>query len=108
MMRMTMRLYVDDAREAPLGWTRVTTAQEAIDTLERYFYEIEEVSLDHDLGAPEAGTGYQVACWLESRAFTDPQGKMPEIHIHSANPVGVTKIRQCVESINRIRRLQSA
>jgi hypothetical protein len=103
MRMMTMKLYVDDERQAPSGWVRVTTASEAIETLERYFHEVMEVSLDHDLGNPEAGTGYHVACWLESRAYADPKGHMPEIHVHSANPVGVTKIRQCIESIKRIR-----
>ena len=45
-----MKLYLDDVRECPQGWTLVKTAPEMIRCLESS--EVEEISLDHDLGPP--------------------------------------------------------
>jgi hypothetical protein len=65
----------------------VHTAQEAIELLEKT--TVKRISLDHDLGDEQNGTGYQVAKWIESRAFAwsqgDPDGLPPlEWSIHSA------------------------
>jgi hypothetical protein len=53
--------------------------------------EVNEVSLDHDLGDAAAGTGYDVACFIEARAF---DGTLPRIawQVHSANPVGADRM----------------
>lgn len=65
-----VRLYLDDERLTPIGWTRVYTAAEAIALLASG--GVAEISLDHDLGPPEAGTGYDVACWWAQRAPANP------------------------------------
>lgn len=42
------------------------------------------ISLDHDLGDDEKGTGYDVVLWIEEAVVT--QGFKPrEIRLHSAN-----------------------
>lgn len=48
---------------------------------------ITSISLDHDLGPPNAGTGMDVANWIEEQAF---HGTLPKLtwSIHSKNPVG--------------------
>jgi hypothetical protein len=89
-------------RDAPLGWTRVYTAREAIALLEAG--GVTEISLDHDLGDDEKyGTGYEVVVWLEEavalRGFVPPT-----IKIHSANVVGRARMQQAIESIERLRR----
>lgn len=83
---------------APPGWTRVKTASEAINLLETE--EVSEMSLDHDLGPPESGTGYDVAVYLEERAYhgTILCGK---IYVHSQNPVGRQKILAAIEKVNK-------
>jgi hypothetical protein len=86
-----MKLWLDDLRPAPGGWTWVKTAAEAIRLLDEE--TVEEISLDHDLGdagSPEM-TGYDVALHLAERAFA---GKTvpAQVSIHTANPVGRDRI----------------
>lgn len=108
-------LWLDDMRPAPSGWVHVKTAQEAIALLEGG--NVRKCSLDHDLGAcaeccpmsPEEwliehsmqsmphcdhfGTGYTVVCWMEET------GKWPmeKPTVHSANPVGRSKMLTTIE-----------
>jgi hypothetical protein len=82
-----MRVWLDDVRPIPAqGFTvHVKTAAEAISLLASG--QVEAISLDHDLGPPEAGTGYEVAKYIEEQAY---HGKLPKLvwTIHSANTVG--------------------
>ena len=99
-----MRVYLDDARESPEGWTRTFTPEQTIELLQTG--SVEKLSLDHDLGldSPEAArTGYSVLLWLEAEIahgrWTFP---LPEIAIHSANPVGRGRMQQAIASIERL------
>ena len=91
-----MNLYLDDERGLPDGFDRkVTTAAAAIALLEAG--GVTRLSLDHDLGPPEAGTGYDVAQWLEKAAWLwsreEAGGVGPlTVGCHSANPVGAANI----------------
>ena len=49
------------------------------------------ISLDHDLGPEENGTGYDVAKYIEEAAYKGTLSPI-EVRIHSANPVG----RKCM------------
>lgn len=93
-----MKLYLDDVRSTPAGWTRAYTAKEAIAYLETG--KVTDISFDHDLGPEEAGTGYQVANWIEEQAYL---GKLPPLGwgVHSANPVGYQNISRAMESAER-------
>lgn len=76
-----MKLWVDDLRPAPDGWTWVTTSAAAIEILARGEI-IDVMSLDHDLGSDD--TTRPVVLWMcEHEAW--PR----EVRVHSANPVGV-------------------
>jgi hypothetical protein len=93
-----MRIYLDDIRKCPYDdWETVRTAEEAIDLLREE--EVDEISLDHDLGT--VLTGYDVACYIEGLVFQDRDYVPPKIYIHSANPVGIRKIQQAIDSIDR-------
>lgn len=86
-----MKLYLDDERPTPEGWVRAYTAPEAIALLQTG--QVTHLSLDHDLGPKEAGTGYDVCLWVEKqvweRAFDFENPFIPpEMTVHSANPVG--------------------
>jgi len=95
-------VWLDDVRPAPEGWTRITTAHEAIALLEAG--GVAEISLDHDLGdEATCGSGYQVACWIEEAVATRGVAP-PKIAIHSANVVGRERMRRAIESIERLRR----
>jgi hypothetical protein len=99
-----VRLWLDDERPAPEGWTRVFNQFQAIFLMEAAEYEgfvVDMISLDHDLGE-NAGDGYQVACWMEKQAGMNR--RVPdELYCHSANPVGRMRIMQAFDSIQRIR-----
>jgi hypothetical protein len=96
-----MRVFLDDERATPEGWVRVYWPDEAIALLESG--AVEELSLDHDLGDDERGTGYDVVLWLEEavalRGF-----KPPRISVHSANSSARDKMIAGIQSIERMAR----
>lgn len=102
-----MKLWLDDVRPAPFGWTHVHTAPAAIALFAQGV--VEEASLDHDLGPSDAGTGYDVLVWIERAMFSHAwYGPLPKIHVHSANPVGrknmhaaISQIRQMYDQLGR-------
>lgn len=93
-----VKLYLDDERPTPEGWERVFTAREAIERLQ--VGDVEMISLDHDLGPPEAGDGYEVAKWIEAQAF---EGTLTRLAwtVHSANPPGRRNIEAAMNSAER-------
>lgn len=95
-----LNLWVDDLRPMPQGYDlHAKTASEAIEYLERG--DIGLVSLDHDLGPEEAGTGYDVAKWMEEEAYFGRLAPLC-IAVHSANPVGVRNIDACVAQVRSL------
>lgn len=64
-----MKLYLDDERKTPVGWVRVFWPDEAIAWLKTE--TVTEISLDHDLGDDDRGTGYDVILWIENEVMTN-------------------------------------
>ena len=59
---------------------------------------VTEISLDHDLGDDERGTGYDVVLWIEEAVIT--RGfRPPKIHVHSANSSAREKMELGIASI---------
>ena len=60
--------------------------------------QVTELSLDHDLGDDERGTGYDVVLWIEEevalRGFTPPK-----IFVHSANSSARQKMLAGIQAI---------
>lgn len=111
-----MKLWMDDTRPAPPGYTRVYDVDGAINEIirckketdflwkqyimgymERELFEkcfavfnIEVVSCDNDLGegVPE---GYKLLDWLEATGHNVP------IRIHSANPVARARMKAIIQ-----------
>lgn len=93
-----MKVYLDDERVTPEGWTRVYWPQEAISLLEAG--GVEEISLDHDLGDDERGTGYDVLEWIEEAVVL--KGFVPPVlRVHSANPAARIRMQAAIEAIER-------
>ena len=94
-----MKVYLDDERPTPEGWVGVKWPDEAIDLLKTG--EVTHLSLDHDLGNDERGTGYDVVVWVEEqvvlRNFTPPV-----IFLHTANPSARQRMQTGVDAINRL------
>lgn len=93
-----MKLYLDDERETPEGWVRVLWPDEAIKLLKTG--KVSEISLDHDLGDDQRGTGYDVILWIEEEViihgFTPPN-----IKVHSANSSARHKMELGIAITNR-------
>ena len=96
-----IKVYLDDLRTPPDGWVLVKTAQEAIDLL--ITNDVEEISLDHDLGEEENGTGYDVITWLEKEVYEN-NFIPPVIHIHTANPVARERMESGARNIVRFKK----
>jgi len=91
-----MKVFLDDERKTPDGWTRVYWPSEAIELLKSG--QVTEISLDHDLGDDERGTGYDVVLWIEEQValygFVPPQ-----ISVHSANVSAREKMEAGIRTI---------
>ncbi len=96
-----MKVYLDDEREAPTGWKRVFWPEEAIELLKTG--KVEEISLDHDLGDDEKGTGYDVVLWIEEAVFTKGFNP-PKMKVHSANLSARIKMESGIQSIMKYRK----
>lgn len=110
------KLWLDDFRPAPSGWIWVKTVDEA----KQYLLagDIEDASLDHDLGActkclngrsakdwliehnytqmpncEHMGTWYTLVCWMEENDIW-PKNKPT---VHSSNPVGRKKMQVAID-----------
>ena len=104
-----MRVWLDDVREAPAGWTHVTTPEEAIELLRAG--DVTDISLDHDLGLWEGGrelTGYDVVVWIERAVATEGFVPPPSIRVHSANASAALKMERGIDAIRRLARLASS
>jgi hypothetical protein len=75
---------------------RVYWPDEAIALLQTS--QVTEISLDHDLGDDDRGTGYDVLLWIEEamrlRGFVPPRR-----HVHSANPAARVRMLAAMASI---------
>jgi len=97
--RTIVKVYLDDERATPEGWTRVYWPEEAIELLRTGMVEV--ISLDHDLGDDDRGTGYDVVKWIEEQVVT--AGFVPpDMRVHSANVSARTKMELGIRSIERL------
>jgi hypothetical protein len=102
-----MKVYLDDERIAPDGWVRVKWPDEVIKLLENGKSDVTHLSLDHDLGDDQRGTGYDVLLWIEL-AVVLHHFVPPEITIHTANPAARQRMLAAVDSIRNIVELQQS
>jgi len=95
----SIRLWLDDLRLMKPEYNfHAKTAQEAIEVLKSG--KVTHISFDHDLGPEEAGTGYDVAKWIEEAAYNNEIQPL-EWQIHSANPIGAKNIEKAMMSAER-------
>ena len=98
-----MKLYLDDERSVPDGWILVRWPDEAIALLKTG--QVTDISLDHDLGDDDQGTGYDVILWIEEAVATR-QFTPPTITVHSANASARQKMELGIASIKRLSQSQ--
>jgi hypothetical protein len=95
-----MKIWLDDVRQPPSGWIHIETVEELIPFFKKNRNKITHLSLDHDLGE-NIMSGYDFITWLEKMVFTGKYNSVPDIKVHSANPVGRKNIMQGLKSIHR-------
>lgn len=108
-----MKIWVDDIRPAPNGYTwcksvnEVKTLIEYRERINRVYVchtsrgiededEIELIDMDHDAGdfASDGGDYIKILDWLEATNRNYP------IRIHSMNPVGIENMRRIIQRNN--------
>jgi hypothetical protein len=94
-----VRVYLDDERETPEGWERVYWPSEAIELLKTG--KVTDISLDHDLGDDDRGTGYDVVLWIEEAVAT-AGFEAPNMNVHSANSSARDKMNLGIQNIIRL------
>ncbi len=91
-----MKIWVDDLREVPAGYTSTKSVNETIrliEDAEKNGETIEVLDLDHDLGdyATDGGDAIKILDWLAERETYYP------ILIHTANPVGRDNMQRMID-----------
>lgn len=89
-------IYLDDLREAPEGYTRVKSVNEAIsliESLEKQNIDIELIDLDHDLGdfSNDGGDAIKLLDWLVERKTFYP------VTLHTMNVVGRDNMQKIID-----------
>jgi len=92
-----MKVYLDDERVAPEGWLQVRWPDEASRFLQAG--NVTHLSLDHDLGDDQRGTGYDVLLWIEQEVALSRFIPPASIEVHSANPAGRKRMLAAIELI---------
>lgn len=106
----TLRLWVDDVRLPPPGYTWVKTAEEALDVCRQRL--VETASLDHDLGMREQPNGHFIeneyakdGTWLMEQLILEDL--LPRhVYIHSQNPVGALRMKGMLRRVLEKKREQ--
>lgn len=90
-----MKLWIDDVRTPPDGYTWCKSVNEAIDIIDKAD-DISLIDIDHDAGdyVCDGGDYIRVLDYLEMYGYSYP------IRIHSMNPVGVMNMRAIIRKNN--------
>jgi hypothetical protein len=91
-----MKVYLDDERTTPDGWTRVYWPDVVIELLRTG--DVTEISLEHDLGDDDRGTAYDVVLWIEEQVVL--HGFVPPVmKVHTANVSARMKMEAGIRAI---------
>lgn len=109
-----MRLWIDDLRDAPKGWTLAKSVTEAIRILDTQ--PVLEVSLDHDIchvlpqdERPPADILDKTSVLFQpisctetfepvARFIANDPGTIVRVHIHTSNPAGADRMVEIISS----------
>jgi len=86
-----VKLYVDDVRPCPAGWTVARTPEEAQALLAQG--GVDEVSLDYYIGVGDGGNFLSVAYYLAQMPLdTRPQ----RVSLHTSSEFGASQLRRAL------------
>lgn len=104
MTQQGIKVYLDDERTPPEGWVLTKSAKETIELVAQG--HVTHLSLDHDLGEDDVGTGYDVLLWLEEKVFLEGF-PAPKLSLHTANSSAREKMALAVKKIESLQRASS-
>jgi hypothetical protein len=93
-----MKLWLDDVRPVPDGWTWAKTVEEAVSLMESA--DVEEASLDHDLGEGFE-EGHRLVLWMVENDTWPSEA----LSVHSSNPPGAERMCAIIERYGPYRRV---
>lgn len=94
-----MKIYLDDERKTPDGYTRCYWPEEVIEWIKKG--NVTEVSLDHDLGDDDHGTEYDALLWIEEQVAV--AGMIPpKMYVHSSNSSAKHKMYLAIANIEKL------
>jgi hypothetical protein len=93
-----LKVYLDDARETPVGWVRTYTVEETIALLREH--QVVALDLDHHLGADTDENGEDVLRWLEEQVRTSGFRPPEVILSHTGNPEARPRMDATAERIH--------
>lgn len=97
-MKKKINLYVDDLRDCPEGFVIARTVEQAKYYLENF--QVEILSLDHDLGEDDNGnlrlSGYDLVKYICENGI-----RADKIYLHTDNPVGRDNMYQTLIGARR-------
>jgi hypothetical protein len=105
---MKLKLFVDDIRRCPDGWTVARTVSKAVRLLDTQ--DVEEVSLDHDIAcylfAGQSHTSEETFEAVARFIANMPEERRPKIvWIHTANPLAGDRMTEILkDKVKDIRR----
>ena len=100
-----MKVFMDDVREAPEGWTRTYNIEETKALL--LTRQVISLSLDNDLGSLDPKTeGHHVLSFLEEVINDDMTFPIPVMTVHSSNAARAQSMSQTIKRLELIRQQQ--
>lgn len=92
------KLWLDDSREAPVGWV-ISYDYYSFKGVVEGMRLFSHMSLDHDLsGSVSAPNGYDCVKWYLDWLYLTEKGICPNITIHSMNPNGAKNMYNLIVS----------
>lgn len=94
-----MKIYLDDIRypKNPEGVTIIRSYDDFYFIWEHNKHIITSISFDHDLGTEKSG--YDALCLVEEDIKTGVIKHHIELNVHTANPSGMERMKQVINSI---------
>ena len=95
----SIKIFLDDKRSTPDGYVRIFWPDDIYLFLTTF--NVEEISLDHDLGDDDIGTGYDVVNLIEKWVYLENY-QPPFLKVHSDNSSAKSKMLNGINNIIKI------
>lgn len=92
-----VKVYLDDKRSTIDGYIRAFWPSQVEEYIK--MLNVSEISLDHDLGNDDIGTGYDVVCFIEENVYFNKDFNVPVLKTHTDNSSARDKMQRGIKQI---------